>query len=163
MKILNAKVYEFPKGVMNPPKLQILVDKVHTTDEFTFDQKHTERGTAYFAEDVGDVRFFFHDPKNESGYGGHVFTLHLTNGETVRVKGLWSSRPSAMIPLFGIPCMDADMTDIAEVLERGYTYYARNITVDLARTALKFIPGWTIVEKETSYGEMNWELQKEEI
>lgn len=46
--------------------------------------------TVYIADDEDCVEFLVHSPSNETGYGGSLFTLQLTNGETDTIKGPWS-------------------------------------------------------------------------
>jgi hypothetical protein len=60
--------------------------------EFVYER----RGNAYFAECQGVVSFYAHNPNNENGYGGSSFTLNLTDGTTVRLRGPWSSGPTWM-------------------------------------------------------------------
>lgn len=155
MKILSAKVYEYPEGVMNSPVLQILVDKLE--ENFIYTPKSLNGGTAYFAEKDGAVDFLFHNPTMETGYGGRYFNLTLENGEIAKVKGPWSSRPSVMGKLFGVDCMDVSITSDPEAFDRGYTFYSGHITLELARTAN--LPGFDIVPEE-KYGEIHWHVKR---
>lgn len=56
--------------------------------------------TAALAINGPFARFFFHDPSNETGYGGSIFSVFTTSGETRSFRGPWSSRASAISPLF---------------------------------------------------------------
>lgn len=178
MHIKDAKVYDYPAlGWANPPRLDVLVDHLlkwedkriyriaRTSDmiDLSADQsriagfgienpkpmKFQNEGTAYYNEIDGDVSFFFHNPRNEQGYGGAIFKGKLEDGTEFSVRGPWSSNPGAMKKLFGVDTMDVSITDDPEVWERGYTFYAGHITVELAKEAIPFIlPDFTIEDEE---------------
>lgn len=141
MKVLNARVNEM-LGYANPPHLELLVDTLD--GEFVYRTIEIDRGTAYFAEADGHVRFMFHNPANENGYAGAVFHVTLEDGSTRDVKGPWSSNPGDMEKLFGIPSIDVSMTADPEAFERGYTFFAGHVTLELAQSAMKFVPGWNL-------------------
>lgn len=62
---------------------------------------HTEdKNTAALAINGPFARFFVHNPKDEAGYGGSLFTITTTSGESRSFRGPWSSRASAISPLF---------------------------------------------------------------
>jgi hypothetical protein len=158
MNVLDSKIYH-NKQYANPPTLQILVDGYPATKDMVFQSKPLNGGTAYFAEKNGYVSFFHHDPRLETGYGGSIFTLTLETGETVNIKGPWSSRPSVMGPLFGIDCMDASLILDRDSFNRGFTFSAGHITIELAKTIIlpsnyhlilnpKHEPTWEIAEIE---------------
>lgn len=90
MKILNHKI-EWCKFNDGLPYFEFKVDSIPKLEELTFEQK----GGAYFAEQDGFVRYFYHNPNNELGYGGRAFNLNLPTG-MVKIVGPWSSNSKAM-------------------------------------------------------------------
>lgn len=140
MKVLKAKI-DLVEGYANDPRLQVLVDKMPKQEDLIFDQK----GTLYFAELDGYVQFF-HYEKPGQGYGGAHYFLHVKDE---RSKGLvlkeligpWSSRSGCMNNAGFTPCIEVSITDNAEDFDRGYTFYAGDITIELAKKAIDLIPG----------------------
>lgn len=156
MKVLAAKIHKL-EGYANPPKLQILVDRLAHLEEFRFRAKDLGSGeTAYLAELNGQVEFFLHNPRRETGFGGSVFHIVMEDGSKRDVKGPWSSRAGVMGPLFGLELVTVDATDRREDFDRGYTFRYANVTLEVAQEAMSLLPGWTLVAEDHS-GETWWE------
>lgn len=141
MKVLDAKIYKNERYI-NPPHLQILVDRIPKQEEMVFKTKKMGENTLYFAEKEGYVRFNTEVPSNREGYGGAIFKYTLEDGTIAEVKGPWSSNASFMAEHF-IPSMDVSITDDPKAFERGYTFFAGHITIELAQT-IKLPKGWEI-------------------
>ena len=149
MKVIKARI-NWNDGYANAPELQILVDRIPELSEFVFNKK----GPLYFAELDGAVKFFYYDRPGD-GYGGCNFTVKLDTGEEVILKGPWSSNSVAMNSAGFTDSIPVSMTDKPEAFEKGYTFYASHITVDLAKEACKKIQGACMLkiseEKYASY------------
>lgn len=133
MEVLNAKV-DWNLRWANAPSLYLLVDKIPVG--MVYEQK----GSLYFAEKEGLVDFFYYD-RPDQGYGGRKFHLKMKDGSEKMLIGPWSSNSSAMNDA-GFPlCMECCITDISKVWEKGYTFYAGAILVEVAEKALEaFVP-----------------------
>ena len=99
MNILGAKINWYP-GYANSPELEIIVDDIPKREDLRYRRQVTPDGTAYFAQHGDYVDYFWHNPKNERGYGGAVFNVILITGEQVSVKGPWSSNSQSMNMFF---------------------------------------------------------------
>ena len=119
----------------NSAHLMVLVDKIPEYDELVY----TKRGGHYYAEKDGYVKFHYHsgNPKRQEGYGGAVFHLKLDDGTETDLIGPWSSNSGSMNQQGFGPCLEVSITDEPQCWERGYTFYAGAITVELALQALK--------------------------
>lgn len=50
-------------------------------------------GESFYYSINGDVvHYLYHNPKNETGFGGHVYDLTMEDGSIHYIKGPWSSR-----------------------------------------------------------------------
>lgn len=105
-------------------------------------------GTMYYAEKGGYVRFFLHNPKNETGFGGATFRGVLEDGTGFAVKGPWSSNPDAVRKVFGIDTLDVSMTEDEETFyAKGYSWLGGHITLEFAKRAIPFLlPDFTITD-----------------
>jgi len=149
MKVLNASIWVYKPHVVNDHVLQILVDKIPKESDMRF----REKNGLYYAEKDGYVRFYYWSGKgNDGGFYGRAFEIIMEDGSKKILEGPWSSRSGAINKYFKPHCMEVSITDDPEAFERGYTFYAGAITVDLARDILnKFLPEWMIVK------EIKWE------
>lgn len=149
---LAASVY--PSGAKatserpRPPQFwqpQILVSDYPAREEFRYEKLRVEKGTAYFAELDGFVSFYFHDPKDETGFYGREIPLTLLDGTEVSIKGPWSSRPAVMTSLGFAPSLAVSYTKDPDVWARGYTFFAGAVTVDwFEQNALPLLPGFEL-------------------
>ena len=97
MIIENAEI-NWREGWANDPSLSITATKVPDNDSYIYKEKRLGGSTIYFAlhKASGLASFFVHSPNNESGFGGHEFTLQMQDGDAKTIKGPWSSRCSVM-------------------------------------------------------------------
>lgn len=131
MKILDVKFdgyYDFD----NTPRLKLLVDHIPT--DLVYDQK----GNSYFAEKDGFVDFYYYQSPGE-GFGGRKFDLNMKDGSVKSLYGPWSSNSKAMFDAGFPDSIDVSITDEQKCWERGYTFFAGNITLDLFKQACKKI------------------------
>ena len=82
---------EWMYGWISPPKLGV---ELELAPKFKYDARPLGHGVMYYAQSNGWVSFYFHDPQNETGYGGTVVTLNMTDGSVRHVRGPWASRAS---------------------------------------------------------------------
>ena len=148
MKVLNASIWVYNKDVLNGHRLQILVDKIPKLEDLRFECKNN----CYFAEREGYVVFYYWSGKgNEGGFYGREWDITMKNGKKVTLKGAWSSRSGVMNRFFK-QSMEVSITEDKDSFEKGYTFFAGAITVDLAREVVKrFLPDWTIVKEIKRY------------
>ncbi len=125
MKLISAEV-NWMHGWANRPNLVLTVDNMPEQ----VDLRYQRKDNLYWAELDGYVQFFAHSPGNESGFGGHVFDLTLTDGEQVSIRGPWSSRASAMNNHF------PHCVDVTLYTEDGGRF-AASVTLALAKEAAK--------------------------
>lgn len=138
MKVLDAKVDWFEE-YDNEPSLKVLVDRVTPLEEFVYEKKEVG-GNSYFlyAEKDGDVSYFYVDPSDTRGFGGRSFQLNVKGEGVVTISGAWSSRASVANSLRFGPCVDVSITDDPEAFQRGHTFTAGAISLELAEIACRF-------------------------
>lgn len=95
MQIIEAKI-DWMRGYANYPNLVITVDRLPDRKNLRYETRKEGTNTAYFAQDGDFITFFYHIPSNENGYGGSVFPITLKNGESISVRGPWSSNSQYM-------------------------------------------------------------------
>jgi hypothetical protein len=139
MRILALKV-DWHEKFANDPSLKVLVNKMPEREELRY-LCLEER--MYFAEKDGYVNFFVHQPRDETGYGGRTFNVTMLDGTKRSIKGPWSSRSGCFNRMLNIPqCVECAITDDPTTYQRGFTFYAAAITVDLVREHMKsHLPG----------------------
>ena len=144
MKVLNASLWVYGKKFLNGHRLEILVDKIPDESDMRFKEKNG----LYYAEKDEYVRFYYWSGKgNDGGFYGREWEITMEDGSKRVLKGAWSSR-SGVINKFFKPCMEVSIIDDKKAFERGYTFYAGAITIDLAKEVVrKFLPEWTIIKK----------------
>jgi hypothetical protein len=71
-------------------------------DNFVFAKFLVGPGAMYVGECDGLYIFMYHNPDNESGYGGMYFNLRLDDGTMEKIKGPWSSNSQAVSKQTGI-------------------------------------------------------------
>lgn len=147
MKVLNARVRWMWKYA-NPPSIEMLVD-IHGS---CWEQSHShyeeakklnpynnplviwntkKLGIRTFAwvESGGLYYYFFHNPHNESGYGGSVHSIYTLEG-LQHFKGPWSSNEDNAARYFNKPLFGVGVTCDPASFERGYTF--NHATIDIA-------------------------------
>lgn len=144
MKVLDASLWVYSKEVMSSHRLQILVDRIPKLEELRFSCKDG----CYFAEKDGYVEFYYWSGKgNDGGFYGREFPIIMEDGKKVVLKGAWSSRSSIMNKFFK-QSIEISITENKNNFERGYTFFGRAITVELAKDVVKkFLPDWTVIKE----------------
>lgn len=94
-------------------------------------------GTAYLGEDGVLARFFFHDPRNERGFGGEVFKLRMVDGTEREVQGPWPSSCSTINQLFGLTDPLVEVADVTKY-RSGVVVHVRKSALDAMGIPLKF-------------------------
>lgn len=152
VRILRAQV-NWMLGWANDPRLRLLLDRLPELDEYVYSFVPTgdkEGEGLYWAEVDGVVRFYFWSGKPDRGFGGRHYTIRLDDETVVTLKGPWSSGPSVLNNHFP-HCMDVSLTDDPGVFERGHTYFAGNVLVDVVREQLQWVrPELSICDNPTA-------------
>lgn len=130
MEVIGGRIREYP-GYANPPTLIVQVDKVPEPDQFIYRKLDMGSYVLYFAEKDGEVRFYSHNLKNESGYGGSTFHLPMEDGSWAHIRGPWSSRAGVMRRFFE-DCVDVEIHPIA-----GHKFYG-HVTIAAAQDAIAY-------------------------
>lgn len=125
MKLIKGRVHWF-EGFANDPVLQILVDKLPEMDELRYEEKDG----IYYGEKDGYVSFYYYVQPGQ-GFCGRSFKLTMKDGEEKTLIGPWSSNAGAAHGVGFGPCVDVNIIDNLESYERGYTFYAGHVTLDL--------------------------------
>lgn len=138
MKILKAQI-NWMDGFGNLPFLEVLVDKIPEKEELRYEH----RGSIYIAYKGGYASFLLGDPaKIGRGFGGATFHLPMLDGSVTTLVGPWSSRAAGVNYYFPERCVvDVSITDDEKTFERGYTFLAGHITLELAEEAIKLAGG----------------------
>ena len=146
MDVLKAKV-NWMDGYASDPILEILVDRVPSTEACRFEQ----RGPLWFAELDGFVEFFaWHGPGNEGGFCGTEIEITMTDGRQVTLKGPWSSNSRAMEEAGFPPSVCVTIRDPRN-WERGGGL-AGHITLEKAREVLsQHLPDIEIYRTELGF------------
>lgn len=155
MEIRNIMI-DWMEGYANDPEIKVLVDEI--PKDFIYEK----RGSLYFAEKEGCVRFFYYE-RPDRGYGGTKFELKMEDGSTVILKGPWSSNSMTMNGAGFNPSIEVAMTEEVEVFKRGYTFYAGAMTVEKVREGFKkFLPSVEL-RPVTKDGEPCYEVRKDNL
>lgn len=154
MKVLQATI-DWMLDWDNDPHLKVLVDKI--PDKVIYHQYDLDSGAAFYVgENDGWVSYFYHNPMNQTGFGGRNFTLTLDTGEVKVIKGPWSSRAGVANHYLKIPCVDVTITDEFEVWQRGFTFYAGSISVAKISTYLNTTCQYWELRKEIKHNELTF-------
>lgn len=131
----------------NEPRLKLLVDELPPMSSLIYKSKDIGGSTLFYAELDGYVSFMVHSPRDECGFGGRTFHLHLEDGTQVAIKGPWSSRSGVVNQHFG-PCLEVSITAESEVWEQGFTFYSAAVTLAFARAAVRRLRPTIFLHKE---------------
>jgi hypothetical protein len=102
MKVLDARLSMFldkrGRRYANAPDLDLLVDRVPSTDDFRFNfapPTNGDRGGLFWAENDGLYLTYFHDgtPRNHGGLGGSAINLTMVDGSHRVIAGPWCGNP----------------------------------------------------------------------
>jgi len=153
MQVLDIRIKKYPIRRYPRFDIELLVDKIPERSEMRFQRKDN----CWFAELGGYVEYFgWTPPNNNGGYYGRHFDIIMENGFKITLLGPWSSRSSEMNKLRFTPSLEVSITDDLKVFNRGYTFYAGVVTVELLQPALRKMDE-RLVEIE-HYGEPQWVL-----
>lgn len=101
MKIQKIEVDWRLKDLTGEPNLVITIDKLHSLEEFRFNQKED----IYYAEFENEVKFYSYRGPGR-GFGGNNLPIIMEGGERKVLQGPWSSRAS-FVNLIGFgPAID---------------------------------------------------------
>lgn len=138
---IHAARVDWREGLGNSPRLHVLMDNLPSPEDDVFDVHDLDNRIVYVAEHEEIFRYFVHNPRDESGYGGSKFKLRLKNGEVREIKGPWSGNPM-MLPGLGYEA-GVDCQAHTKTLERGGIYCTLKLSV--AEKAIKdHVPGMTL-------------------
>jgi hypothetical protein len=147
MRLISHDVDLMPR-YDNRPTLRVVVDHIPDTSEMRFEK----RGPLYFAEKDGFVRFFHYDHPDR-GYDGAVFTVTMTDGAIVNLKGPWSSRSGVMNAAGFTPSMEVNIK-----IEGGPGWRAGHASIEwLQANGVKLVPVWHGYEYMKDENEPMWE------
>ena len=148
IKILYADI-EWYENFDNSARLRLLVNQKPCLEVYIFTGIEVGHGsTFYHAEIDGFVSHFWHNPKDERGFGGRSFNLKTHDGE-ITIKGPWDSGTSSYEMLVGSSLSDIIVTDSLEVLQRGYTFSHAYIKTEIIVEYLqKYLSQYTIENGE---------------
>lgn len=126
MKILKSDV-NWLKAYSSVPIIKCLVDKIPRRDSFIY----TKNSNIYWSQSDGFVSFYYHNPSDETGFGGTLFKLKMDDGSEKTIKGPWSSRPGIMNKIFP-HSVEIMLTDDEEAWNRGFTFINTYCTLNNA-------------------------------
>lgn len=135
MQIVSCQV-DWREDVANPPKLEVLVDEIPTRNELRFE--HEDRIWCGIKD--GFVSYYaWSGDGNDGGYSGRCYTITMRDGETVTLKGPWSSRAGCVNQSSFGPVVDVRITTDPLTLERGHTFRTGALTLEAAKQAADLV------------------------
>lgn len=148
MRVLDARV-DWKDGYANDPRLEVLVDEIPTLEELKF-ECHQQR--LWYAELDGYARYFaWKGPENEGGYSGRHFDITTVDGESVTLKGPWSSRAGAVNKAGLGPVVDVSITTDARAFAKGRPFRSAALTLRAAKQAIDLTTWGTHLQRELKY------------
>ena len=132
MKILDSQV-DWSEDVGNDPRLEVLVDEIPDRSDLRFEQ---EDGIWCGIKDGFVSYFAWSGDGNDGGYSGRSFEITTVKGESVTLRGPWSSRAGCVNKRSFGPVVDVHLATDPEVLERGYTFKSGTLTLSAAKQAI---------------------------
>jgi hypothetical protein len=164
MEVVKAEITHNPSYV-NPPELKLHIKGCWPMiDAGQYERKYMRykkvdaaSGAMYFSAHRNYRRFYFHNSRDEVGYGGAVRRLTLEDQTIVQINGSWSSRAGVINKMFTGPEEQTHECCIVPV-ERGYNL-AGAISVELAASAMKKLPDadvWEMWKMQDRYGEITY-------
>lgn len=151
MQVLKARV-QWHDGYCNDPGLELLVDKLPVRADLRWTVNQHEGQSFCWTVDGGYVSYFMHNPRDQEGYGGRTFEITTHAGNKLAFKGPWSSNAVYASRVIGEPIIHCALTDEPEAYERGYTFYAGDVTLALAQRAAE-LAGVELLEVARSAGD----------
>lgn len=139
-EIRDARV-KWYEGKANMPRLVLLVDRIPELQEFTFQAYEVDpedARTLYLGRHGKWRVFFIHNPDNERGYAGRMFTFKMEHGTVVKVKGPWSGTAGLVNKVTEERIVSVHVTDDRLRFETDKTLKGdRAVHLDWARAALE--------------------------
>jgi hypothetical protein len=115
LKLLDAQI-DWRKNGGNDPRLEVLVDEIPDRSDLRFE---VEDGI-WCGIGNGSVEFFsWSGEGNDSGYLGRCYEIRTVEGESVTLRGPWSSRAGCVNKRSFGPVVNIYLATDPEVLERG--------------------------------------------
>jgi len=96
LNLIESKIVDNEK-FSTPPILHVVIDRM---PDFRFiEYKMPDNKSSFFVSLTLDdlVKYYYHNPKNQVGFGGSKFHLNMVDGSKKTIKGPWSSRPSQIL------------------------------------------------------------------
>lgn len=135
MKLLDAQV-DWREDVGNAPRLEVLVDEIPDRSELRFEHEDS----IWCAIQDGYVSYFaWSGNGNDGGYTGDRFEITTVDGESVTLRGPWSSRAGCVNNRSFGPVVDVRLTTNPETLKRGHTFKAGTLTLSAAKQAIDLV------------------------
>lgn len=147
MRIKDAQV-DWKEGYANDPKLQVLVDEIPDRSELRFQH---EDGIWCGIKDGFVSYFAWSGDGNDGGYSGRCFGITTVDGESVTLRGPWSSRAGCVNKRSFGPVVDVELATDPEVLERGYTFKAGTLTLSAAKQAVDLVDEASHLERVVKF------------
>lgn len=98
----------------------------------------------FFREHKGSCQFFEHNPRDEHGYGGAIFSGVLEDGQPFSVKGPWSSSCETVNAL-GLPSAPCAHIAVSPPKEHP-SWRAMYVTLPILEQIAAFLaPDWTLI------------------
>ncbi|KKM21339.1 hypothetical protein LCGC14_1636470 [marine sediment metagenome] len=154
MEILKARI-DWRERYTSGSSLYLLLKDKPKWEDFRFDKKEGY----YFAENQGLVKYYYY-LKPGDGFGGRRFPITMQDGIERVLKGPWSSRASVMNKMGFHPCIEAAITEEEDVWKRGHTFFASAVTIEIAKEALKLMPGIEFRKHKGDNGEINYRIRE---
>jgi len=111
----------------NDPEFKFLLNYI-PQDELIYTEYKVNHCSLYLGLWDGFVNYFFHNPWNERGYGGRIFSLPVWVDPyqhtfiQKEIRGPWSGNPQTVREMTGYNCMEARVTTDLSTFRRGYTF-----------------------------------------
>lgn len=144
----SIRYFKAYSGGKRMKRIEITLDK---SPRFLYEKLKCNDGVAYLGFDKDNQlgSFFFHDPHNQTGFGGSLFELQLKDGTIEIIKGPWSSSESAMNALF-------ELSDpLVNCTEKYTVRHVRKSVLDSFGIPLEF--------HKYSDGTGYWDVKEEEV
>jgi len=142
MKVRKTKI-NWMMNFANTPRLLILIDKIPSRKDLIYDTKRFQddngSGILVYAEKNGyvDFEWGYDNRVSQTGALGGVF--QTSEGEKISLQGAWRGSAGAVNREGFGPCIECAITTDLMAWKRGYTFFARAITVPLARILVQSI------------------------
>ncbi|WP_312909965.1 hypothetical protein [Natronosalvus caseinilyticus] len=147
MIIENASI-DWKEDFANDPQLQVVVDETPSRNELRFE--HEDQIWCGIKD--GFVSYYaWSGDGNDGGFAGRCYTITMRDGETVTLKGPWSSRAGCVNQRSFGPIVDVRITTDPSALERGHTLRAGALTLEAAKQAIDLVDEDAHLERQLRY------------